>query len=283
MWKHYCQAAMDKGQEHYNIIGIRWGQGGSNKHVYTGIKAARVVESLHKSHGLDVSTLHGIGFSFGGHVISAMASEIVFSKLGKIARLSLLDPGRIVNLFEVDGKYKSVDRKQLGFVNKNFANFVDVYHSSTTGIYDEKVANPSVGHVDIWINGGANGKTMSTKETWPVNSHKSSVYFFGSSIVNWATVECEYYAARCPNPNWKPFSLQKWKKAENCGEDKYGRDRHIVGQYINGQYSTPGTPGWTQTIPDGDYLVFINSLFDYCYNLECTAWDTCFYEALPMH
>ena len=22
MWKHYCQAAMDKGQEHYNIIGI---------------------------------------------------------------------------------------------------------------------------------------------------------------------------------------------------------------------------------------------------------------------
>ena len=47
-----------------------------------------------------------------------MASEIVFSKLGKIARLSLLDPGRIVNLFEVDGKYKSVDSKQLGFVNK---------------------------------------------------------------------------------------------------------------------------------------------------------------------
>ena len=44
------------------FAGIHWGKGGTMKHAYTGIKAARVVESLNKTYGLDVSSIHGFGF-----------------------------------------------------------------------------------------------------------------------------------------------------------------------------------------------------------------------------
>ena len=56
------------GGEHYNIIGIHWGSGGTGRHLFTGIKAARVIESLSKDFGLDVSTIHGLGFRYGRYV-----------------------------------------------------------------------------------------------------------------------------------------------------------------------------------------------------------------------
>ena len=60
-------SAIDRGGlgpigEHYNIIGIRWGPGPAGKHLFSGIKAARVIQSLSEDYGLDVSTIHGLGF-----------------------------------------------------------------------------------------------------------------------------------------------------------------------------------------------------------------------------
>ena len=57
----YAQVA-EKNDEHYNVIGICWGKGGSNKHVYAGIKLAKVVKSFVQKYGMDVSNVHGIGF-----------------------------------------------------------------------------------------------------------------------------------------------------------------------------------------------------------------------------
>ena len=50
--------------------------------------------------------------------MSAMATEIFFSNLGKINRLSLLDPGTHVSVFKVKGEYAPVEGHQIGFVNK---------------------------------------------------------------------------------------------------------------------------------------------------------------------
>ena len=55
--------------------------------------------------------------SFGGHVISAMATDLVFSKVGKIDRLSLLDPGGWVTQFKIPQKYR-VEENQYGLVNR---------------------------------------------------------------------------------------------------------------------------------------------------------------------
>ena len=37
LWDNYTEVAEQKGR-HYNIIGIRWGKGGTPKHAYTAIK-----------------------------------------------------------------------------------------------------------------------------------------------------------------------------------------------------------------------------------------------------
>ena len=42
--------------------------------------------------------------SYGGHVISAMATAIKQIGLGQVDRLTLLDPGTKVNNYEVNGK-----------------------------------------------------------------------------------------------------------------------------------------------------------------------------------
>ena len=58
-------------------------------------------------------------FSFGGHVINAMAAEIFFSNLGKIGRLTLLDPGNYVGQVKVGAKYSGrTGVTQYGALNR---------------------------------------------------------------------------------------------------------------------------------------------------------------------
>ena len=59
----YAQVA-EENDKHYNVIGICWGKGGSNKHVYAGIKLAKVVKSFVEKYGIEVSSIHGIGFRY---------------------------------------------------------------------------------------------------------------------------------------------------------------------------------------------------------------------------
>ena len=62
---------------------------------------------------------------------------------------------------------------------QNFAEFMDVYHSSNIGIYEEKKgASPFVGHLDVWLNGGLGGVTDLI-----ARPHPSAVYFFASTIL----------------------------------------------------------------------------------------------------
>ena len=51
-------------------------------------------------------------YSYGAHVISAMATEIKETGLGQIDRLTLLDPGIKVSNYKVDGK------NQQGLIHK---------------------------------------------------------------------------------------------------------------------------------------------------------------------
>ena len=55
-----------------------------------------------------------------GHVISAMATEIVFSKFEKIDRLTLLDPGAFVTKCnDIPEKYGVIGSKQqYGLLNR---------------------------------------------------------------------------------------------------------------------------------------------------------------------
>ena len=67
--------------------------------------------------------------SFGGHVISAMATEIKQTGLGQVYRLTLLDPGTIVQDFEVDGKI------QQGLIHKVKYIFVTIINQEELIFY----------------------------------------------------------------------------------------------------------------------------------------------------
>ena len=57
---------------------------------------------------------HKTHCSYGADIVNALASEIVFSKMGKMGRLTLLDPGRRLETFNIAGN----PVKQIGFYNK---------------------------------------------------------------------------------------------------------------------------------------------------------------------
>merc|ERR1719433_964702 len=146
-----------------------------------------------------------------------MASEIVFSGMDKIGRMTLMDPGRIVKTFKVNGK------DQIGFYNKTFASYVDVYHTSTTGVYFQ-----SLGNTDVWINGG---------QTQPAgilpNSHKAAPLFYAKTILT-TSQKCPFKGWQCLDPDWKSFPLEDKNKADTC---HYGhtttQEITIVGEYLN--------------------------------------------------
>ena len=63
LWNDYKEASEMTGV-HYNIIGIHWGSGGTERHANTGVKAAQVIKSFAETYSLDVSNVHGIGFRY---------------------------------------------------------------------------------------------------------------------------------------------------------------------------------------------------------------------------
>ena len=54
---------------------------------------------------------------------------------------------------------------------KEDASFVDVFHTSKTGVWKN-----SIGDVDVWFNGGLSQPTG-------LNAHKGAVFFFERSII----------------------------------------------------------------------------------------------------
>ena len=67
-----------------------------------------LVDLLHKS----IFFISFNKYSYGAHVISAMATELNDVGFGKIDRLTLLDPGCKVTTFTIDGK------QQYGLIHK---------------------------------------------------------------------------------------------------------------------------------------------------------------------
>ena len=61
LWEYYTEAAAKNGK-HYNVIEVLWGSGNLKRHVWTGIKSARVVNSFIMKYGLKIDDIHGIGF-----------------------------------------------------------------------------------------------------------------------------------------------------------------------------------------------------------------------------
>ncbi|KAJ8710488.1 hypothetical protein PYW08_009003 [Mythimna loreyi] len=129
--------------------------------------------------GLDPSRIHLIGHSLGAH-IAGFAGKEVFKRTGrKIGRITGLDPA---------GPCFSNVATPLRLY-KDDADFVDVIHTNA-GFYG---LGESVGHVDIFFNGGSEqpGCILQTC------SHSRSLEYFAESMVSPAA----FMAVKCDSPS----------------------------------------------------------------------------------
>ena len=93
----------------------------------------------------------------------------------------------------------------LSILKQTFAAFVDVYHTSTVGVFDRPLGN-----ADIWINGG---------QTQPngikPGAHQAAPTFYVKSIAT-PSGSCQFKAWHCEDSDWQPFHNDKRDKEDTC-------------------------------------------------------------------
>ena len=95
---------------------------------------AKFLDLLVDGSAITGSNFHLIGHDFGAHV-AAYAGK--FLKTGKLARITGLDPARL--LYETESTY----------LDKTKADFVDIIHTTTSHGYKK-----AAGHIDFYPNNG---------------------------------------------------------------------------------------------------------------------------------
>ena len=99
----------------------------------------------------------------------------------------------------------------LSSIPQRDSSFVDVWHTSTVGIWDEPI-----GDVDVWVNGGKS-QPNGIKD----GNHKAAVNMFARTIIEPAG--CQYVAAKCKD-SFTAYSWEDKKKKDRC---HYGKKVHV--------------------------------------------------------
>ncbi|KAK3775712.1 hypothetical protein RRG08_006023 [Elysia crispata] len=142
--------------DEYNVILVGWGPGAttivypqsvSNTRIVAR-QLARLLLVLWQTKGLDLNSVHLIGFSLGAHLAGYVSRELGY----KVGRITGLDPAG--PLFQSFGEPIYLDR--------NDAIFVDIIHSN--GLPGGAGTFISHGHVDFFSNGGAHQPGCEARE-----------------------------------------------------------------------------------------------------------------------
>lgn len=146
-------------REDCNVISVDWPAGNSywlpsyytavGRVPFVGMDTAALLNDLNIYKGLDMSSVHLIGHSLGGHASGFCGKFTSFFMNQKISRISGLDPAGLMF-------HSTMSDSRL---DKSDASYVDVMH--TNGCYsywtpwtDCFGINENLGHTDFWPNGG---------------------------------------------------------------------------------------------------------------------------------
>merc|ERR1712080_192708 len=95
--------------------------------------------------GVDLSSIHLIGHSLGAHVVGFIGKEVQSMGLGKVDRITGLDPAK--PFFELATPRDRIDRSD--------AQFVDIIHTNSGNLWDGCLSIPKpLGHIDFYPAGG---------------------------------------------------------------------------------------------------------------------------------
>ncbi|XP_044014057.1 lipase member H-B-like [Aphidius gifuensis] len=131
-----------------NVIIVKWNAtGGLCRYEDTIVpkvrpvseKIGKLLENLSSNRHIDLKNVHLIGHSLGAHVAGFTGLYLTSKNIGKIGRITGLDPAK--------PKFENSDER----LNRSCAEFVDVIHTST----DEIGIEDKIGHTDYYPNGGS--------------------------------------------------------------------------------------------------------------------------------
>ena len=120
----------------YNVVAVDWSKlsswdnypvAASNTKVVGEHVGQMFVDLIHET-GLDPAKIHIVGHSLGSHVAAHIGRQIQRNGLGKIGRISALDPAKPL--------FDSTDR-----IGKNDADFVDVIHTNAGSVLEVNFGN----------------------------------------------------------------------------------------------------------------------------------------------
>ena len=135
----------------YNVISIDWGDleswanypAAASRTRPVGEHAATLVKIL-SDFGL-FDNIHVVGHSLGAHVAGFLAKKVQEMGLGKLRRVTGLDPAQ--PFFDIAGPQERIDKVD--------ADFVQIVHTNSGMIWDGCLSiKKSLGHVDIYPAGG---------------------------------------------------------------------------------------------------------------------------------
>eukprot|EP00091_Calanus_sinicus_P018033 TRINITY_DN3997_c0_g1_i3.p1 TRINITY_DN3997_c0_g1~~TRINITY_DN3997_c0_g1_i3.p1 ORF type:complete len:260 (-),score=80.25 TRINITY_DN3997_c0_g1_i3:84-818(-) len=142
--KGFADAYLSVGD--YNVISIDWGDleswanypAAASRTRPVGEHAANLVKILSDLGLLD--NIHVVGHSLGAHVAGFLAKKVQEMGLGKLKRVTGLDPAQ--PFFDIAGPEERID--------KDDADFVQIVHTNSGMIWDGCLSiKKSLGHVDF--------------------------------------------------------------------------------------------------------------------------------------
>jgi len=118
----------------YNVVAVDWSLLSSwdnypvaaGNAIEVGKHVGKLFSELIREKGLDPKKIHIVGHSLGSHVAAHIGRQIQESGLGKVGRISALDPAK--------PWFDGSNRPQR--IGKNDADFVDVIHTNSGSIVD---------------------------------------------------------------------------------------------------------------------------------------------------
>jgi len=147
--KGFADAYLSVGD--YNVISIDWGDleswanypAAASRTRPVGEHAAKLVKILSEFGVFD--NIHVVGHSLGAHVAGFIAKKVQEMGLGKLTRVTGLDPAQ--PFFDLAGPEQRID--------KDDAEFVDIIHTNSGMIWDGCLSiKKSLGHADFYPAGG---------------------------------------------------------------------------------------------------------------------------------
>merc|ERR1719228_787421 len=214
----------------YNIFSVDWGDlesWANYPHAAqvtkpVGRHAAKLVQLLDTYGVLD--NIHLVGHSLGAHVVGFLAKEVTALGLGKLKRMTGLEPA--FPSFELAGPE--------GRIDKSDAEFVQIIHTNSGFLWEGCLSfKEPLGHVDFYPNGGSHqpGCTDYCSIVGCSNltvidllkggcSHNRASLYMSESILG-EIGETEFVGRHCPS--WEDF------KSGNCCDNPTA----VMGEWAN--------------------------------------------------